>query len=265
MPFVERDDARVYFETTGEGPPLVLVAGIASDVASWAPIVPLLAKDFRLVMLDNRGAGRTSCEGPITCDNWVADAIAVMDRLDITQADIVGHSLGGMIALRVAQVAPDRVGKLVIAATSASPDAKSHALLREMADLYESELPAQAWFRLLFQWLFAPGFFEDEEAVTQAADLSVSYAFCQSPIDFRRQVDALDTIRDLSAEKIAARCLVVGGAHDILVPGCAETAGWEQLTDARFVEIAGAGHSLHWDKPEEFARTIAAFLDDRES
>ncbi len=260
MAFVERDGAEIYFETAGEGPPLVLIAGIASDVASWAPVVPLLSRSFRLVMLDNRGAGRTTCQGSINSEDWIADTIAVMDQLNIARADILGHSLGGMIALRLALSAPNRIGRLVIASSSVSPDAKSQALLREMADLYQSELPAEAWFRLLFQWLFAPGFFENEAAVREAGVLAAGYEHCQSPRDFKRQVDALKTLQDIPVEQITASCLALRGAHDILVPDAAGSAHFRQLPDVRFENIASAGHSLHWDKPAEFARTVETFL-----
>lgn len=262
MAFVERGDARIYLEVVGEGPPLLLIAGIASDVASWAPVIPLLEQDFRLIMFDNRGAGRTEHGGSITAGDWIADAVAVLDHLSIEKADVIGHSLGGMIALRLAERSPDRTRRLIASATTADPEPKSRALLTEMAALYEGDMEAETWFRLLFQWLFAPPFFENPDQVTEAGRLAANYEFCQSPADFRRQVEAAATLPNLDVAAVVAKTLLLLGERDIMVTPQTSRASFSGLPNGREVVIPGSGHSVHWDQPEAFAEAVTGFLKD---
>ncbi|MEX0343993.1 MAG: alpha/beta fold hydrolase [Rhizobiaceae bacterium] len=256
MPYLERNGARVYFETTGDGPPLLLIAGIASDVASWTPVVPLLEEKFRLILFDNRGCGRTEHEGPINPGDWVGDAAAVLDKAGAAQANVLGHSLGGMIALRLAEAAPERIGEMAICAAAANPEPKTHALLEEMVQLYESGMDAEAWFRLLFQWLFAPPFFADSEAVEEAGRAAAAYEFCQSPADFRRQFEAAAKFERLDGSAMAKPFSHLMGEHDLMVTVQMSRDAFADFRNVREIIIPGAGHSVHWDQPEAFADAV---------
>lgn len=260
MPFIDRDDGRTFFETVGEGPPLLLVAGIASDVASWAPIVPLLEQDFQLIMFDNRGAGRTEQDGAISAEDWIGDVMRVLDHLKIDEADIVGHSLGSMIASRAAVRAPNRFGKLVLSAASAIREPKALALMQEMSALYQSDMEPETWFRLLFQWLFAPPFFADPVQVTEAGKLAAAYEYCQSPEDFGRQVDGLAGMPELDASELSNETLLLLAEHDLMTPPNASIDSFAGAPNLKHQIIAGAGHSIHWDQPEAFADAVRDYL-----
>lgn len=259
MPFLQQSGASVHYLVEGAGDPLVLIAGIASDQASWAPIVPLLADRYRLIMIDNRGCGQTEHSGPINPDDWSGDIIALLDHLEIAKTDIVGHSLGGMIGLRVATTAPERVGKMVLSATTAGPEPKSAALLQELMRLYESDLPPQDWFRLLFQWLFAPPFFADPATVTEAGRLAASYEFCQAPSDFRRQVEAAGNLSPVDPGAIDIATLLLLADQDVMVPPATSRQSFDGMPNLREQLIAEAGHSLHWDQPQAFADAVKDF------
>ena len=80
MPQVPVTNARIFTQTLGSGPPVLLIAGMASDVASWTPLVPLLRSQFQLISFDNRGTGRTQLQSnTFSIDDMVADALAVLD------------------------------------------------------------------------------------------------------------------------------------------------------------------------------------------
>lgn len=260
MPFIDTNDARVHYDVAGEGPPLLLLAGIASDMASWTPVVPLLQPHFRLVMIDNRGAGRTEHSGDIDPADWIGDAIALIDHLGIAKADVLGHSMGGMIGLRLAARAPQRVRRLVVAATSGRPEAKSGALIREMAALYEGGMEPETWFRLLFQWLFAPPFFEDPERVAEAARLSAAYEYRQSPADFRRQLEAVSWLDPLDIGSVKAETLLLLADQDLMITPAASRAPFAGMANISETVVADAGHSLHWDQPQAFATAVIDFL-----
>ena len=198
MPQFQSGSANLHYEIAGDGKPLLLIAGIASDGASWGPLLPLLA-GRQLILIDNRGAGRSKVEGPIEIAEMADDCAALLAHLGLGMVDVVGHSLGGLIGLILAAQHPSRVGRLVTM-TSGSIPASKRVLFHDLARLYFTMAP-QDWFRLLYQWLFSEPFFADEGNVAAAAEGSTNYPFRQSPGDFARQVAAIDRYAgvDLSA------------------------------------------------------------------
>src|SRR5690242_10345059 len=111
MPQFAHDRASIHYEIVGEGKPLLLIAGIASDSASWGPLLPLLS-GRQLILIDNRGCGQTKVEGPVEVAEMADDCAALVDHLGFGAVDVVGHSLGGHIALDMAARHPAQVTRL---------------------------------------------------------------------------------------------------------------------------------------------------------
>ncbi|HHY48470.1 MAG TPA: alpha/beta fold hydrolase [Alphaproteobacteria bacterium] len=258
MPDFDNNSARVHYELVGSGPPLLLIAGIASDGASWGPLTPLLAQRFRLILIDNRGSGRTRSEGAIGFADMVGDCVAVLDHLGLAEAGVVGHSMGGYIGLLLAAQHPQRVRRLVTMATAAlSP--KVRLLFEDLGRLHASISP-QDWFRLLYQWLFSEPFFADPRNVAAAAEASAAYPYRQSPADFARQLETLKTPAGLDAAAILCPVLALAAERDLLVTDAMVAATHAPIPDHRLETIAGAAHSLHWEAPLAVAETLRAFL-----
>lgn len=257
MPQFDHDGASVHYESVGSGPPLLLIAGTASDGASWSPLLPPL-RGRQLILIDNRGSGRTKVDGPIEVAEMVEDCAALLQHLGLDAVDVVGHSLGGAIGLMLAEKHPAKVKRLVTMG-SAEFSAASKVLFHDMARLYFTMVP-QDWSQILYQFLFSDPFFADEARVAAAADASTKYPFRQTPGDFARQVAALD--RSGAIEMRAIRCpvLAIAGELDLLARPEAVAALHAGIADCRLVTIAGAAHSIHWEKPAETAAAISDFL-----
>lgn len=257
MPQFQNNAASIHYETIGAGPPLLLIAGIASDSASWGPLLPLLG-GRKLILIDNRGCGRTQVEGPVEIADMAADCAALLDHLGIDGADVVGHSLGGVIGVMLAARFPHKVKRLVTM-TSGTMSAASRVLFHDMARLYFTMAPPD-WFRLLYQWLFSAPFFADEANVAVAAAGSTAYAHRQSPGDFARQVAAIDRMSAIDPGAVRCPVLAVSAGLDLLAPPAAVASLHAGMRDMRLVTIPDAAHSLHWEKPAETAAAIAGFL-----
>jgi aminoacrylate hydrolase len=257
MPQFEHDRASVHYEIAGEGKPLLLIAGTASDGASWGPLLPLLP-GRQLILIDNRGSGQTKVTGPVTHGEMFNDCAALLDHLGLEGVDVVGHSLGGWLGLGLAAWHPHKVGRLVTMGTSPAT-AKASVLLRDMARLYFTMVP-QDWFRLFYQWLFSEPFFANEATVTGAAEASTNYAYRQSPGDFARQVAAMDHPESVNLSAIACPVLAISAELDLLAPPEAVASFHCAIPNSETVMIAGAAHSIHWEKPAETAAAINAFL-----
>src|ERR1700754_4754763 len=106
------------FESTGDGPAVLLIMGLGLPGDAWWRTVPVLARACRVLTFDNRGSGRAEPAGRLTIAGMAADAASVLDAAGVARAHVYGVSMGGMIAQELALTFPERVGSLVLGATS---------------------------------------------------------------------------------------------------------------------------------------------------
>lgn len=130
MPSVRVRDIDIYYEIHGDGPPLVLIGGLGVDLTVFAPFTERLARTFRVLTFDNRGAGRTSTpDVPYSIPMMAGDTNALMEALGLPRAHVVGLSMGGRIAIELAAGRPDRVDRLVLISTTATGTGRLHLSL----------------------------------------------------------------------------------------------------------------------------------------
>ena len=262
MPTVNVDGLEIYYETHGEGPPLLLVAGLASDSQSWQPVLDALAARHRVIVFDNRGAGRTAPQAAATGISRMADdCIGLARQLGIGKFHLLGHSMGGFIALETAARFPDHVDKLIVVAAAAAGSARNHSLFADWAADRTAGMDPERWFRNFFYWIFSAGFFDDAKSVQVALRFALDYPYPQSPAAFASQVRAMadfDCREGLCS--IRAKTLVLAGSEDLLFPPkvCRELAG--AIPQAEFSQIEQAAHAIFVEKPNDFAAAVMGFL-----
>ena len=119
MPDAKIGDIAIHYKEYGEGPPLIMILGLGQDTPTWKFQVADLSEHFRLILLDNRDSGKSSsCPESYTTETMAGDILGLMDHLGMARAHILGTSMGGMIAQKVALMAPDRVISLVLVSTT---------------------------------------------------------------------------------------------------------------------------------------------------
>lgn len=128
----------------GDGPPLMFIAGLGGRAAFWSNQVPAFAKDHTIILHDHRGTGGSARDpGPYCVAQMAADALAVLDHFGIEKTDLVGHSTGGAIAQYLGVHHPGRLGKIVISASWAGPNAylqELFAIRRSVLDTLGPEM-----------------------------------------------------------------------------------------------------------------------------
>ncbi len=137
--------ADLYYESHGQGEPLILVPSTAFSCEVWKPSQMPLAQSLNLIVHDPRGCGRSAARQNVyTIEQMGADIVALMDHLKIPAAHLLGHSMGGRIALAAAQNFPGRVKSLIMAASGSGPAARPgpdcivglpHRLVFELAEM----------------------------------------------------------------------------------------------------------------------------------
>ena len=262
MPFLSANGVDLQYTTTGDGPPLLMIAGFGSDGASWAPVAPVLSQQFRLIMPDNRACGQTRDNGgAIALHHYAEDCLALIDHLALRAVDIIGHSMGGAIAAEIAARAPGRVNRLMLVASLPKPTPHSKTIIESLTALREAGAPEDWWFRQFFSWIFSPRFFNDPRAVEAAVAMAIAYPHKQSPADMRRQCDSLKGA-DLSGvlPKITAKTRILACENDLIFPLREVAKAFLPIPNSQLETIDSAAHSLHWDRPAAFIHAVSRFF-----
>ena len=263
--YVRVDGARIRYVDAGRGPPVVLLHGLGASMYAWRKNVgAMAAAGFRVIAFDNRGFG-LSDKPAVPYDNaaYARLAIALLDSLGISDAVLVGHSMGGAIAAEVAIEYPQRVRGLVLVG-SAGLGAREPLLFRVAR--WPVLGPAVLAFRGRgFTARLLKATYFDPSKVTES-DVDQYYAPVAQPAYSRALRAVLRQFHfdglEGRLDKIEAPTVVLWGEEDRWVPlglGRALAAG---ITRSAFVSVPHAGHSVQEEAPDEVNHLVIRFLKD---
>lgn len=254
------DGAPLHYEIAGSGPPLLLLNGIGLDLSAWAPLVQGLGGERRLMLLETRGSGRSGPPPePCTTARLAADALALLDHLSLDKVDVLGYSLGGLVAQELALLAPERVRSLVLASTAARLPGRTRRALDAWRRLLLSGVEADAFRREQFAWIFGPATLENDPLI-EGALAALAGAPAPSARGFAAQADAClahDTRE--RASQISAPALVLAGADDVFLPAAAAETLAGLLPQGQFERHPG-GHAFLSESTSAVATSVLQFL-----
>src|SRR5688572_26812997 len=240
-----------------DGVPVVLLHGFPMDGTMWRPQIDVLEKGFRVVCWDARGHGRSGGGGAAIAFEWfVDDLLAVLDRLGIDRAVLVGLSMGGYTALRFAEREPSRVRALVLADTKSAADGNEAKVKRAAGARKALAEGSRAFADGFLATAFAPG----AGPRTVAAARKVIAAMDPRAIAAALVALAGRTDTTESLPKIRVPTLVIVGEKDALTPPADSRALAAAIPGARLVEIPGAGHFSNLQAPAAFNDALRGFL-----
>ena len=261
MTFVERPDgARVWWSSEGRGEPVLLVMGLGYPSDMWFRLVPALTARYRVLLVDNRGAGRTGDApgAPYTVETMTGDALAVLDAAGEPSAHVVGVSMGGLIAQELALTSPERVLSLLLAAThpGAAQAVWDHEALALLADR-GALTPREAAERSVpFNYA------ENTPRERMEEDWAVRLPLASSAAGYRAQAEGSSRWSGLDRlPSLRVPTLVVHGANDRLVPAANGRRIAQVVPSAELVVIPDANHLFFTDHPEHTAEVFLAWLD----
>ena len=265
MPIADLNDIKMYYEIVGESchVPLIMVPGLRGDSLSFGNIVPQLKRYSQLIMLDNRGAGRTLVNGEsFTTDQMAGDIISLMDYLDIGKANILGHSMGGFIVQKLASGYQDRVNKIILSCCSPLLTEKSREILTELYEERKSfQITHREFNKRMLKFFSAPLIYESDFMCEAMLDFMEEYPYKQSFENFKKQLDACvnhNGTEDL--KKISSKTLVLGGDLDT-VAGIKDinklVAG---INRSELKMIEGVGHLPFVEDSKKFVKIVVDFL-----
>ena len=264
----------LFYEEHGAGDPLLLIMGFATDSTAWLFQVPEFAAHYRTITFDNRGVGRSSKPaGPYTIHEMADDAAGLLDHLQIDRAHVLGLSMGGMIAQELVLRHPERVRKLVLAATYPEPDAATEQTRRFTLDKMGGQVTAAGEIQidfaalnplLLFQHLL-PLVFTEAFIATQLPKLmqlfggALQYGFSMEAILSQMQALMAHKATD-RLHRITSPTLVLTGDADRLIAPANSDVLAAHIPGARLMKIPGGSHGFNIEVPDVFNRAVLEFL-----
>ncbi|SFM65911.1 alpha/beta fold hydrolase [Thermodesulforhabdus norvegica] len=263
MAYCKNGEVEIYYEVHGDGAPLIFLSGLSGGAWSWYRQIPYFKERYRVIVFDNRGAGRSSMPpGPYSMEDFAGDALALLEELGIDRAFVVGISMGGMIAQQLAVMAPDRVRAMVLGCTHCGRARRiaPEAWVLERLGNNQGLTPEEILDKNI-PLLFGPAFREKHpEEIEEYKKVHLSMP--PQPIDaFQAQVAAINTF-DVCEKLSALKCpvLIITGKDDILVPPENSRVLAELIPNARLVEWENIGHAIHLENPELFNSTVDSFF-----
>lgn len=261
MSFFQNCNTKLYYETHGQGQPLLIIPGGGADGRYYLPIVNVLKEHFSIILPDPRGSGRSDKGSPAySFDLLVSDMKALLDHLNINETFIMGHSMGGMVAQHFTHHYPSYAKKLILFATSNKLTAFAKHCCNT-AVIAKTEASLNVFIHVMSIWNFSESFFSDEKNIS---NLIAGAEEDRHPIKNQALIEQMEIIKDFDSSsylnKIKTPSLIIGCESDIIFP-----AAWVKnlkslIPGSQYHELKQAAHSAHVEQPLLVSQIIKDYL-----
>jgi 3-oxoadipate enol-lactonase len=263
MPEVRVGEVRLHYEVAGRGDPLLMVMGMGGSSAGWPPdLLTELARSFRTIVYDNRGTGLSDKpDVPYSLEMFAADAIAILDDLNISRTHLFGVSMGGMIAQEIALRYGSRLQTLTLGCTTCGgknavppPPESARLLSAPRNGLSDEDVIRRGW-----PLAYTPEFIENHRAELEATIprllVNATPAFI-----FKRHLEATYGLKTYDRlPEITMPTLIITGAKDVLIPARNSEILAERIPGAKLHVIPNAGHAFFNEAREQFLKEFVPF------
>ena len=262
MPFITVNNVNLYYEVEGEGEPLLMIQGLGYDHRPFAWLRAELKNHMRLILFDNRGAGRSDApDGPYTVEQMAGDAAALLDALAIGKAAVLGVSLGGSIAQMMALRHPGKVAKLIVGCSYFSGNPERMKMPQETLELL---MKREGTPEQIARRGFAVAFSNDYPARNPEVFEQLVRWRVQDPITpegyFAQLQAGLGFDIEDEVGNITAPALIIHGDADRVVPPGRGKELAAAVRGSRLEILKDCGHLFFIEQAEDVAGMIRDFV-----
>ncbi len=252
MTLVRANDLDFDVLDVGAGDPaFVFIHGLACDASAWQPQVDDLLRDHRCVAISLRGRGQTQAAGPFDVEQQAADVAAVLDALGIASAVVVGHSLGGLVALLLNEQRPGLVRAILIVDSPVGPRGFDGSALAGRIQEAGAAAPLEPLVESFWTEATSPDIQERVRTMMLGCPPDVTAGMLSTPVPPHRLAD-LVTLADKKP------FMAIWAARPLGDPVWLR----DRAMFIRQEPVAGAGHFVQLEKPAVTNALLRAFLDD---
>ena len=249
-------DARV----EGTGPTVVLLHGLGGDRTVWNPLIKILSVDFQLVAPDLRGHGRSPLPpgSQFTLSELAADILALLDRLNVQRAHVVGMSAAGFLALRMALDHPSHLRSLILIGSAAHSDAHTRAMGEHWAEVYMKE-GLDAYALRLLKDLYYPDWIDQHLDFADRVREDLRHRDLRGAVQWGVNTRDFDVRGQVGRIRLPA--LIIHGMDDRVVDPSHARFLRQSIPGAELRLFARTGHLVPVERPEEVADAIRTFVN----
>ena len=247
------------FEEFGTGDAILLIHGLGGTGNVWGPQATLLARYFRVIVPDLRGAGRSVGPGEISVATLVGDVLELLDRLDVKLLHVVGHSFGSVVAQHLTVQQPQRVRSLGLVGPIRAPSEMTVKALRDRAALARKEGLIGIANTTVQVGTSAATKAARPEVVAFVRELVMR----QDPARYAETCEALAAVQPAALETITCPTLVVTGDEDAISPPAAAKAIADAIPGSRYVILPRCGHWIPLEQAADLTAALMNFLFQR--
>jgi 3-oxoadipate enol-lactonase len=266
MPILNTDDGAIHYEVTGDGPPLVMLRGLARSMRHWLGYENEVARHFRVITLDLRGIGQSSRPSRLsmTVYDMADDVVAVLDHLGIAKAHVLGVSLGGMVALATGLKYPERCESLIVINTSIGGEFTMRLTPKAIHGILLAAMrPGERSQRLMVDNLLGPGASEEQRQEITRRYIDIERQEGLYTKTALKQLIAAARFRpQRELKKMKVPTLIIYGTDDIFVSNVNSIKLARHLPQAKLLPLAKAGHEASLDCGPELAEALKSWVED---
>ncbi|MCD6046062.1 MAG: alpha/beta fold hydrolase [Gammaproteobacteria bacterium] len=262
MPVAHINDINLYYEVHGEGFPIVCIAGLSADHMAWINLLEPLAQKYKVILLDNRGAGQSDVPpGPYSIQQMSNDVYGLCQYLGIEQALVMGSSMGGFITQQLMHQYPQFVRASIITNSTQKSRASCDLFFEGMLELIKSKAPASSCIKLVLSLLYSSDFLSVPGRIEELIQLRLNYPYAITEAGMQAQILALKGFDSSSwAHEINIPTLVLGSDEDLIFDEASMKALAHAIPKAQYHSFSRVGHLPHQEIPQEFMRVVDEFL-----
>ena len=261
MPHLRLPDAELWYEEHGEGPPLMMVAGLGGVGTYWLPNLPAFTVKYRVILHDQRGTGRSTRIPVESVAQMARDSVALLDHLGLDNVDWVGHSTGGAIGTCVALDHSGRINRLVINSSTTYGDVYRRKLFY-IRRLLHARIGAEAYAAHTSLLLYPPWWINKHADILAAEEMRAG-ANLGAPAVQESRLDAiLNYDRRADLPRLDVPTLVLCARDDILTPSYFSEELARLIPGARLELMETGGHACSRTMAERFNQCVLNFLSD---
>ncbi|MFY9673932.1 MAG: alpha/beta fold hydrolase [Terriglobales bacterium] len=261
MPTLHSDDAEIFYEVQGDGPPVVLLHPFPAHHEFWLPVIPALLSRYRLILPDLRGHGESEIgQGPALMGKHAADIARIMDACDVGKAAFIVCSIGGYILFEFLRRYRGRVSALALCDTRPQPDTtEARANRLKNADLILGQGTEQFLQNMIPKLLGTTTVSSRPDLVEGALRMMRKMSPEDISLVLRGMAERPDSTPDL--KHINLPTLIVIGEEDTLSTAADGELMRQNIPGSRLKMIPKAGHYAPWERPEAVGPLLRQFLD----
>jgi pimeloyl-ACP methyl ester carboxylesterase len=274
VPDIEIDGATtLHYATSGAGEPILLIPGLGLDHNYYRFGIPLLSRHLQVLAVDPRGIGRsTKSPPPYTVEAWADDFAVMIDKLGRGPIHVLGSSLGGSMALALAQRHPGKLKSLIVVGGFSELDRATELNFRLRLRLIEKLGMSDEVADYMGLWTLTRKFINSDagfatmranQANIRASSAQSYSAFVEALLKWGRCQPGQEREPKFTTllDSIKTPTLVVTSDNDHLIPKELSDLIAAQLAGAKLVVMPGAGHIPFMEQPDEVVRIVLQFLE----